>query len=236
MLIDPYRFASQDPDFDSTFMLIHVENGQMYERTGFPAVTPIGGGAVSSVTSRFGTQSFRNPGTSVQGNNYVRVEGSATDFTFPGAFTWEGWFYVVLLNDTYNNFFANNINYPNSGFIQLAIINNGTQHILFNSTAGGQTFQLPFPLNTWEHIAVVRDATNKMGVAIGGQWAAQQPTISGTVGGALAGVSSFDVCRGHANDNADLNCYFEEIRVTKLARYVIGTPFAVPTAPFPPFP
>lgn len=236
MLIDPYRFA-HDENFAETFMLIHVENGQIYERTGFPVVTPVGGGAVSSAQAKFGTQSFRNPGTSFAGNNFVRVEGSATDFVFPGEFTWEGWFYVTALSNIYNNFFANNINFPGAGFIQLAIVNNGSRYILFNSSPGGFVAQHAFPLNVWQHIAVTRNAANVIDVFIQGVKSTSFSgghTFSGNVGGALAGVSSFDVCRGHAGDNSDLNCYFEEIRITKACRYTAD--FEVPTAPFPPFP
>lgn len=231
MLIDPYR--NIDPDFFNTFMLLHCEDGQLYERTGFPEVSVVGDGAVSSAQAKFGTQSFRNPGTSLESTDYISVIGATTDFVFPGEFTWEGWFYVLSYTSAYNNIFSNNINFPSSGFMQLAIRSVGD--ILFNSSAGGFVASTggAIPTNSWRHIAVTRNASNVIKVWHHGVLMGSLP-ISGTIGGQNLGVSTFDVGRGQAGDNGDLDCYLEEIRVTKACRY--DADFAVPIAPFSPFP
>lgn len=232
MLIDPYRFG-HDEDFGETFMLIHCENGQLYERTGFPAIAVVGDGAVSSAQAKFGTQSFRNPGTGSESTDYISVIGAPTDFIFPGEFTWEGWFYVLSHTSAYNNIFSNNINFPSAGFTQLAIRSVGD--ILFNSSAGGFVASTggAIPTGAWRHIAVTRNASNVIKVWHHGALMGSA-SISGTVGGASSGVSTFDVGRGHAGDNGDLDCYLEEIRVTKTCRY--DAPFTPPTTVFPPFP
>jgi hypothetical protein len=235
MLIDPYRQAT-DEFFVDTFMLIHVEGGQIYERTGFPAVTVVGSGAVSAAQAKFGAQSFSNPGNSV-GTNYVRVEGSATDFVFPGEFTFEGWFYIRALRNAINNIFANNIQFPATGFIQVGIGTAGG-HIFLNSTAGvascAPTDVITPVLNTWAHIAMTRDALDLTRIFVNGDLKSTD-AVNGTVGGPNGeGISSFDICRSHAGDNDDLDCFFEEIRVTKHCRYTAN--FTPPVAPFPPFP
>jgi hypothetical protein len=222
-----------DTAFFETFMLIHVEGGQIYEVTGFPAVTPVGDGEVSSVQSRFGTQSYHNPGTSNQGTDFVRVEGDADDFVFPGEFTWEGWFYINAFHDIFDNFFANNINFPTAGFIQLARWNSNSS-FLFNSSAGSAAGGDVIPTGEWIHVAVTRDAADDIRIFMNGVSQIAPVNHPGTIGGDVDGVSSFDVCRGQASDNADLDCYFEEIRVTKACRYTAN--FTPPTEPFPPFP
>lgn len=231
MLIDPYR--STDEFFVDTFMLIHVEDGQIYERTGFPAVSIIGGGAVSSVEAMFGTESFRNPGTSFENNNYVSVIGAPGDFVFPGEFTFEGWFFIVSINDGFMNLFTNNIDFPNSGFIQLTIRSVGD--LFWNSSPGTLigTFPSLVPIGQWTHLAITRDASNVVRLFIDGALLGSN-SISGTIGGNNAGVSTFDIGRGIASDNGDLDGYFEEIRVTKQCRYTAN--FTPPSAPFPPFP
>lgn len=231
MLIDPYRYAA-DEFFGDTFMLIHVENGQIYERTGFPVVSVVGDGVVSASQAKFGLQSFDNPGTGVENKNYIRVIGAPTDFVFSGEFTFEGWFYTRSINANYMNLFTNNINYPSAGFIQLAIRPVGD--LFWNSSPGGTAYTtMNVPLNQWVHLAVTRDASNVFRMFVDGVLG-YSDTKAGTIGGEHDGVSTWDVGRGIANDNGDYNGFFEEIRVTKVCRY--AGDFAVPTAPFPPFP
>lgn len=231
MLIDPYR--STDPDFFNTFMLIHVENGQVYERTGFPTIAVVGGGGVSSTQAKFGSQSFNNPGTSAESQNYVSVIGAPTDFEFPGEFTIEGWFYIRSINSAYMNLFANNINYPSAGFIQLAL-RPGSNDLFWNSSPGsGGDTTMSVPLQEWVHLAVSRDEDNVFRMFVNGV-TGYSGTKTGTIGGSSGGVSTFDIGRGIASDNGDFDGFFEEIRVTKACRY--AGDFAVPTAPFQPYP
>lgn len=230
MLIDPYR--SVDPDFFSTFMLLHCEGGQLYERTGFPTVAVVGGGVVSATQAKFGLQSFSNPGTGSEGNNYISVIGAEGDFLFPGEFTFEGWFYPRSRTASFMNLFTNNINFPSAGFIQLAIRSGGD--ILWNSSPGGSfVSNVTVPLDAWAHLAISRDADDLMRIFTNGVLSASS-TKAGTIGGNNLGVSTFDIGRGIAADNGDFDGFFEEIRVTKVCRYTED--FTLPAAPFPPFP
>lgn len=232
MLIDPYRFGN-DEDFLDTFMLLHCENGQLYERTGFPTITVVGGGAVSGTQAKFGTQSFDNPGTATESQNYISVIGAPGDFVFPGEFTFEGWFYVRSINAAYMNLFTNNINFPNAGFIQLAVRSGGD--LFWNSSPGSAagTSPLNVPLNQWTHLAASRDGSDIFRMFVDGVLG-YSGAMSGTIGGNNLGVSTWDVGRGIAGDNGDFDGFFEEIRITKECRYAAA--FTPPTAVFPPFP
>jgi hypothetical protein len=217
-----------------TVMLIHVEGGVMYERSGFPVVSTVGGGAVSSVQAKFGTQSFNNPGTGVESTNYVSVIAASPVFIFPGEFTIEGWFYTRSINASYMNLFANNINYPGAGFIQMAL-RPGSNDLMWNASSGGSAVTAPLqvPLNQWVHLAVTRDASDVFRMFINGVMG-HSSVKAGTIGGASGGVSTLDIGRGHASDNGDFNGFFEEIRVEKVCRYAAN--FTPPTVPFDPYP
>ena len=229
-----------DPDFGETFMLLHSEFDQLYDVTGFPALNVVGSGVVSTDQAKFGTQSFYNPGTaaSSSGLDYVSVQGSGspTDFEFPGDFTWEGWFYINSQQDNFMNIFTNNIAFPATGYMQVARADS-TNALFVNFSGVGSGSGPLLPLGEWLHIAIVREGTSIAGFVNG----VGQVMVTGgaTVGGSNLGISTFDIGRAIAADNGDLDAYFEEIRVSKVARYSLtGSPLTleIPTAPFPPYP
>lgn len=223
-----------DPVFDDVVVLLTANTGALVEWSGLPTTAVVGGGALSTEQVKFGTHSFRNPGTGAESTNYVRLE-DATDgqglFVFPGELTIEGWFYIVSqAADEYNNFFANSINYPTSGFIQLAI-RTSADDLFWNSSAGAEAItNVTCPVGQWVFVAVTRDASNVFRI-----WQDGVMVYSGTKAGTMGALnpvrSSLDTCRGHAGDNADLNCYFDQIRMTKRCRYTAN--FTPPSEPFP---
>lgn len=220
-----------DPDFEDVSILVQAHTGTLTELSGRPVVSVVGNGTVSTAQHIFGFSAFRNPGTSSESTNYLRVEDTdGTLFVFPGPLTWEGWFYFVGFNpDPYNNLFANRIDFPGAGFTQLAV-RPGPRDFLFNSSAGGfLSSGATVPTGQWVFIAVTRDASNVMRVWLNGVNVGQA-TIVGTIGGAVGGVSSMDICRGHAADNADANCFFDQVRISRVCRYT--TNFTPPNAPF----
>jgi len=166
----------------------------------------------------------------------VRLEDTTNGqglFVFPGEFTIEGWYFVVGYNsDPFENLFANSINFPGAGFTQLAIHNTGGDHFLFwNSSAGSSlSSATDVPLGQWVFLAVTRDASDVLRLFIDGTVVASA-TKAGIVGALNPTKSSLDACRGHASDNSDANCYFDQIRITKACRYTAN--FTPPTAPFP---
>lgn len=235
MLIDPYRFATiADPFAPQTLLLVHAQEAtspvSLIEDVGIATFSEIGGGVLSATQAKFGTHSWRNPGTIVESTNYVRYAATTSPeyFKFEGEFTWEGWFYIQTKLGTFMNFFSDSINFPNSGFFQLALAISGNR-LIFNSSAAGAAFfetaaTGTTPTATWFHLACTRDALNVVrifrdGVLLG------SASRAGTIGN-----GTFDIGRGIASDNADFDGYWEEIRVTRACRYTAN--FTPPTAPF----
>lgn len=227
---------ASDPEFEDVVVLLTADTGSLVEWSGLPTTAVIGGGAVSAAQIKFGTASFRNPGTDFESLNYVRLQDASASqglFVFPGEFTIEGWFFMVGYNtNQFENLFANSINFPGAGFTQLAIYNSGADHRLFWNSSPGTSIigSTNVPLGQWVHLAVTRNASNilrmwQAGAQVG------TATFSGTVGALNPSLSSLDCCRGHAADNSDADCYFDQIRMTKACRYTAD--FSVPTQPFP---
>jgi hypothetical protein len=106
--------------------------------------------------------------------------------------------------------------------------------VLFNSSAGGFLSEDDpdklVPVAEWFHIAFTRDASDLLSIWLNGEEIGSA-TVAGQIGLPVSGVSSLDVGRGHASDNADINAYFDQIRMTKACRYT--APFTPPTEPFP---
>jgi len=224
MLIDPYKFKS-DPLAGNVVLLLRASGGTLQELTGLPVVSVVGGGAISTAQARFGTRSFRNPGTAAQGSNYIRA-AHPTLYQFPGEFTFEGWFYITGTPDTYNNIFTGNIDFSAAGFFQVALIS--TLVFLWNSNPGPSFTTGGTTLNAWHHIAVTRNAANVIRYFVDGTLQVATGTIAGTLG---VGGTSFDIGRGMGSDNGDLQAYMDEIRITKSCRYTAS--FTPPSAPFP---
>lgn len=230
--------AAEDPFAGDVVVLLQANTGTLVEVSGLPQVTVVGGGAVSTAEFKFGTASFRNPGGNTENSNYVRLE-DATDgqglFVFPDVFTIEGWFYLVSYNgDPYENLFANSINFPTAGFTQLAVHNFGSEHKVFwNSQPGGsgQSTSVDIPLGQWVFLAITRDEDDTFRIFQDGVKVFEGAGYVGTVGALNPTKSSLDCCRGHASDNSDADCYFDQIRMTKACRYTAD--FSPPTAPFP---
>lgn len=235
MIIDPYRAV--DPFFDDVRLLLHVTDAPaLVEATGIPSIAVVGAGALSNVQAKFGTHSFRNPGTTTENTHYVRATGPSGWFQFPGEVTLEGWFYVTTLVANFMTWIGNNINFSADGYLQLATEAPTGKRLIFNSRFGGGmagfvlegTLPGATPLNTWVHLAFTRDASNVArlfldGVVVGSN------TFAGTLGTA---ATTIDIGRGQAPDNGDFDGYWEEIRVSAVCRYTAN--FTPPAAPFLP--
>jgi hypothetical protein len=233
-MVAPYRY-NPDPYSGSVVALLHAED-TLYDQAG-RTVTVTGGGAVSTTQKKFGTKSFLNSGTATENTKYVRVTPTnAADFLFGGAWTWEGWFYINSTAASFNLVFGGSTNFPAAGYFTFAIVHT-TKFLTFGGTPGSFTAQsLTVPLLQWTHLACTRNASNVIDIWIDGGKASASVSAGNTRSGNY-GVSggNFDIGRGQAADNCDLNAYFEEIRITKgVARYTAA--FTPPSSLFTPYP
>ena len=182
-------------------------------------VTAFGDAQISTAQSKFGGSSIAFDGN----GDYLTIPASA-DFSFGTEnFTVEFWYYH--LGGTDKGLFANN---SGSGVGVNFLVGALGSFRIYNGTSGGNVadFSASPALNTWQHVAVVR----------------QSGTVTLYVNGAASGtanwagvnagnVATFSV--GAAYGNARFaNGYIDEFRVTKnIARYTSN--FTPPTAPFP---
>ena len=222
--ITPEEKTPLDQDYRNVSLLLHGDgaNGSTTIVDNSPTpktVTAVGNAQISTAQSKFGGSSIAFDGT----GDYLTIPASA-DFSFGTEnFTVEFWYYH--LGGTDKGLFANN---SGSGVGVNFLVGALGSFRIYNGTSGGNVadFSASPALNTWQHVAVVR----------------QSGTVTLYVNGAASGtanwagvnagnVATFSV--GAAYGNARFaNGYMDEFRVTKnIARYTSN--FTPPTAPFP---
>jgi len=223
-IITPEEKTPLDQDYRNVSLLLHGDgaNGSTTIVDNSPTpktVTAVGNAQISTAQSKFGGSSIAFDGT----GDYLTIPASA-DFSFGTEnFTVEFWYYH--LGGTDKGLFANN---SGSGVGVNFLVGALGSFRIYNGTSGGNVadFSASPALNTWQHVAVVR----------------QSGTVTLYVNGAASGtanwagvnagnVATFSV--GAAYGNARFaNGYMDEFRVTKnIARYTSN--FTPPTAPFP---
>lgn len=226
-----------DPFFDDCVALVQAHTGTLTEATGNPTMQVVGAGAISSGQVKFGSASFRNPGTTVGDLDYVKLEDRTDSeglFVFPGEFTLEGWYYFVSVTSVLKPFTGLLTSGP-SGILSMAL---RPQPFTFDLVLGSPTTglveaALPVPIGQWVFLAITRGSDDKIRIFVDGLLGLTSVAISGTVGALSPTKSNLGICfAGDAGlgGGADADCYFDQIRITKRCRYL--DTFTVPSEPF----
>ena len=211
----------------NTALLFNMTNAGIIDNAMINDVETLGNAQISTAQSKFGGSSIAFDGS---GDYLVASDTPAYDFG-SGNFTIEFWIYRAATGDfmpiekTINGQFG-------SWYIQFTTATNviswncsstGASNNMFNNVSFGT---LP-SLNTWYHVAVVRNGSaftgyiNGTGTSIGTSTATIFKSTYGITVGAHNGSASFY-----------LNGYMDDIRITRgIARYTAN--FTPPTAPFP---
>lgn len=231
-----YTYATPDPNFASVIALVKAE-GTLTEVIGLCTMEIVGAGAISALQSKFGTTSFLSPGTGVPTDAYLKLIGAAGLFQFPGSFTFEMWVYArSLTEDSFTGLFSGQTNFGAAGCWELQASSAGALSFIAINTSGPTSAAAAITTGAvggWQHLAVTRENTNPIRIFINGVEKVEGTTVNsqGNIG---AGSLWFSIGRGIAADNASLDAYFEEVRVTKgVCRYTAD--FTPPTVPFPAF-
>ena len=224
-----------DPVFNNVSLLLHGDgtNGSTTIIDSSPTpktVTVQGNAQISTAESKFGGSSLV-AGTSPTfswGSNRLQVPAGLAFAYDTGNFTAEAWLYVTSFAGipSWWTQSANGINY----FV-CAVSDVGVPVFVFATSGGGTTVSGPtVTLNTWNHIAVVRNSGSVTVYAngIGGTPVACTQNFNNT---------TFVPTIGSYTHNANFlayNGYIDDLRITKgIARYTAN--FTPPTAPFPDF-
>lgn len=233
-LLNPYRFAVNDPVWSSVEILAHMEgatpiDSSLNNRT----LTLFGNAALTSTRSKYGTQAMETAAADGTGASSIR-SGVVIVPTQTSAWTLECWAYAIALGASFRYIFqiGNTANSNN----RLAVgVNNGRLR-LFRAGFNTDHDTVAFPLNQWVYTAMVFNNTSS------GNWDSRfyQDTVrtssasGGVVPPASNGNWSLGIGTHHlspASGTEWVGC-IDEVRLTRNARYNTN-PLTIPTGPFP---
>lgn len=228
MLINPYTRAggggpATDPFFSSVVLLLHLDNtGSATVIDSSPqtqACSNAGGMSQQATIAQFGSAAFCPSGSSV-----TVTDDPSLDFA-TGDFTIEGWFLrptgagvdidmVVKAASLYPYLIA-----LLSGKLWVSLKNSS------NTVIATLTDASLWPLDTWQHFALVRHNDDFLVFRNG------TLVASTTVPGAVLQTNATNVRVGFGGAIGAADSYFDDVRFTTVARYTAN--FAVPTSAFP---
>lgn len=229
---------------DDLMFLLGVETAAADDSGGARTVRLVGNAALSSSQAKFGSASIdRSSGGITVQTNYAAIDpndGSEFVLDAQDDWTFEGWFYPTSLDDDQGIFGTES---PTNGprfsvyyvtTTSLRIIASETGVGSSNETFGGSGLTL----NDWNHVVVQREKTSPS-VTQFRVW------INGVYKGLNAATTNFQemnanndpfaIGRASETGDPDFRGYYEECRLTRVARYPqLSEDISVPTAPFPP--
>ena len=227
--------AATDPYFSSVSLLLHMDgaNGSTsFVDSGPNAITLTASGdaQISTAQSKFGGASGYFDGT----GDSLTASGSAGQFAFgTSPFTIEFWLYAQDVT-TRQGLYSNNINSSgglNSGPVFAITGLGGTGKIGVGNVGQADkvaTSNNAILINTWHHIALVREGTSTNQTKI---------YVNGVMAGQGTMADNFSASRNAAVGRTlyyseFLKGYIDDLRITKgVARYTAN--FTQPTAAFP---
>jgi len=211
----------------NTKLLLNFTNAAIFDQTGKTNVQTSGDAQLDTSYKKFGTASAEFDGTAygdrlVISNYDVAPVGTQS-------FTVECFIYVGNVSN-YRCIYS-------AGYgIQIYIWTDSKVQLYIGNAAGGYDvngFQSTstISINTWTHIAVVRDSPNStLTIFINGT-ASGQTSVTTDIP-KLTGVSDYQYVIGaYSNGNYTFSGYIDEMRITNKARYTSN--FTAPTKEFP---
>jgi len=219
-----------DPSFANVTLLLNGESTT--DQSGAATPVTMTGVVVSSAQAKFGTSSYRSPG-SVSAAISVPA-GSASTNLGTGVFTLEMWIRPDSVSSGAIECIvgAASANTTRSFYV---CFRDGTAYMYWYPDGTNATRQVMyFPANAtsaqqWHHLAVTRDSSGTMRTFMDGIVGA---TVTTNTNFYYSNVSRFELGREANYGGSAFNGYIDDVRVTKgVARYTGN--FTVPTAAFP---
>jgi len=204
----------------NTSLLLNYTNPAILDNSMLNNLETVGNAAVSTSVKKYGAASMVFDGT---GDALYSTSQSVTFGT--GDFTIEFWIYFNAVNNSTVKFVYD---MRNSGATSAAFFAQETDNswsiyngagALMNLSIGGSTFTA----STWYHVAICRSSGVTKGFVNGTLTGSQNDTSSYS-------TSTLTIAARYTQDNAT-NCYLDDLRITKYARYTAS--FTAPTQAFP---
>jgi hypothetical protein len=229
--------GASDPSFANVELLLGFNGADAATTTtdegpDARAVTFLNGAQIDTAQFKFGSSSLLLDGV----DDIVTVPDS-TDWDFAGQFTIECWFRVPTVSGGTRTLVAKrgaastNISWDmtatlgaTSG-IGLEFSTDGISAVHNVSAAAVGLLAA----NTWYHLAVDRDASNKIRVYLDGVMRASKVAASGT---AFNGTNALSI-GGRANAGQPWPGWIDEVRIKSTAQYASDGGFTPPAAAFP---
>ena len=214
----------------NTSLLTNFTNAGIYDATSKNDLETVGNAQISTTQSKFGGSSISFDGT----GDYLLARTTADLQMVSGNFTWECWFRMNSLPGAgaYQTLWSQRPGTANYGG-PCVVIDSAGNILLFISNAAATNWQisgadsgLDISLNTWQHLALVRN---------GNSITLYKDGVAGTAATASEGVGTSGLTAigaGTANGSQTVNGYIQDLRITKgYARYTAA--FTPPTTAFP---
>jgi hypothetical protein len=213
----------------NTSLLANYTNAGIYDAAAKNVAETVGNAQVSTTQAKFGTTSIFLDGT----GDWLNIRDSELLEFGSGNFTIETWVYPTLITGDERVLFGHGTN--SSNWFSLYITSSATvefAYVLAGSTIFDVTTTSTVSLNTWTHIAAVRNGTS-FKVYINGTdgGSSSSPTTSSS---AISNFSDdFRIGGARWNGGSDVfQGYIDDYRITiGYARYTAN--FTAPTAAFP---
>ena len=219
--------GATDPNFANVSLLVNAENGLVDESSNGFTLTSAGNVAVSATQVKYGTQSVVFDGT---GDYFDAPVNTAFDFG-SGDFTVEMWVYYDTAPAVADAIWSKITGNPTSTGYVCYVLSSGQVRFDYypNSSSSAGTniaSSTNLTINTWHHIACVRDG-NDFELFIDG---VSQGTFTSAITGSTG--QTFRVGSWTDYTGRDWDGYQDDIRVTKgVARYTAA--FTPPTEALP---
>ncbi|MBR1246139.1 LamG domain-containing protein [Bradyrhizobium sp. AUGA SZCCT0169] len=227
-----------DANFASVKLLLGFEGAD--GATGAPGMTDESasarGNATVSGNAQIDTAQFKYGAASLllDGTGDKIAFADSTDWEFDGEFTIEAFLRInslspitstVMSHGTASTAYGWWLTYSNAGTLRFRFDDGADGTALHDITQGSA----PMTTATWYHVAVDRDASNKLRLYVDGVMRASKTAATGTSANT---AGTLDI--GMVGSSSPMNGWVDEVRITKgVARYASDGGFAPPAAAFP---
>lgn len=202
-----------------TSLLLNMNNASIVDRTGKNTLAVFGDAQASAAQTKFASRSIYFDGS----GDWVTVPDSTDLRPGTGSFTWEFWWYPTALTG-YRTPLTKG--YAGAGDLALQTGNGDGKLNVVISGSVVVASTIAVTVNTWNHVAVVRDSTT-LTIYINGTSGGTASNSSNINSTSAVGVG--DASGGSLYPSAG---YMEDVRITKgVARYTAN--FDPPTKAFP---